>query len=393
MSYRALSLLIGALAALPAAAEQPIEFHAELTHTYDSNVPRLSSRVDPLASLGTPATSDTVDRILAGAAAQVTLGRQRLLVDADASRYFYNRFSGLDHTDARGTLNWEWELGHAWSGTLGHARDAQLTSFSVNQSPTPDRRHRNQSQLRASYVPHPDWRISGEVRYLEETHALPVMQVYDRDMTSEMIELRYQTPLDNALGARAVHSNNRLPNRQTIGNTLIDNSYKNNVLTGFFNGRLTNNSRVALELGYQRVSMAELSSRNSSGWTGRASYSWTRLPTSFNLEVWRGIDTVSNEAASYVIEKGIRGGPRWEITPTLRSELLVVRQWNDRAGELSGRAQLREDRVDLARLSLTWEATKSVELGLSVETERRRSNELFAEYDYYLASVLLRARI
>jgi len=392
MTNRTGLFLLTLLAPIAATAEQPVEFNAGLASTYDSNVPRLPSATDPAPILGTSGKADTLNQASAGVKAELPVGRQRFLFGADANRYFYSQFTGLDHTDTHVAADWQWRVGHPFRGDLSHTRDSQQTSFAYNQGGDPDTRQLNTTQFQIEAAPAPDWRAIAELGYSEENHALATMQVYDRDTLRGRLELRYETPLGNALGMRAQYGRYHLPIPQQIAGAMIDNSYRNSALIASYQGQFTALSLVNLEGGYEQISHSELTGRDFAGWTGRLSYRWTSPVTSVTTQAWRSVDTLSNEAASFVIEKGVSIEPRWALTAKISTELKLSRQWRQRAGDPSGTADLRRDTANLGRIAVSYDATDKIRLALASEVEQRKSNVAAAEFDDRQISLQLRVR-
>jgi|GEM_PF-6882397 len=393
MTNRAAILLLTLLAPLSATAEQPIEFIAGLTSTYDSNVPRLPGSADPSPIPGIAKTSDTINQANVGVKAQLPVGLQRFIFGADASRYFYRQFTGLDHTDTHAALDWQWRVGHPFRGALSHTCDNQQTSFAYNQGGPPDTRRLNSTRFQIEVTPAPDWRTTLELGYSEENHALDNMQVYDRDTLRASAELRYETPLGNALGSRVRQGHHHLPTPQLIGSALIDNSYRNTALTAFYQGQLTAVSAIGLEVGYESISHDKLASRDFAGWTGRSSYRWTTPITRVITQAWRSVDTVSNEAASYVIEKGVSIESRWAVTLKISTEMKLLRQWRQRAGDSSGTEELRRDTANLGRIAVNYDATDKIRLAFAFDAEQRKSNVASAEFDDRQFSLQLRVSL
>lgn len=381
MTYRASLFVLTVLAPITATAEQPVEFTAGLISTYDSNVLRLPDFVDSAPIFGTDKKADTLNQVNAGVKVELPVGRQRFLFGADARRYFFGRLTGLNHTDTHAGLDWQWRVGHPLRGQLSHARDSQQTSFADNQGSKPDTRRLHNTQFQIEVAPAPDWRTIAELGYTEEDHALPSMQAYDRDTRHARLELRYDTPLGNALGTRARYGRHHLPIQQQIGSARVDNSYRTTALTAFYQGQLTVVSLITLEGGYEQISHDELASRDFAGWTGRLSYRWSNPITRVTTQTWRSVDTLSNEAASFVIEKGISIEPLWSITPKISFEAKLSRLWRQRAGGPSGTAALRRDTANVGRSAVNYDATDTIRLSCAVEVEQRKSDVAAAEFE------------
>lgn len=380
MKLYGLALLVGVFMTSLASAETSTELRAELVHSYDSNVPRLSHD-----DKGAETNADSIEHISAGGVVRLNIARQRIDFDAEASRYFYHRLTHFNHTNTRAELRWQWELGHTLQGTLAHSQDVQLTSFTSNQGNTPDRRRIGQTQFLIDYSPHPDWHIVSDTRLQTERHTLLNLQTYDRDTFFEKFETRFQTPPGNFLGVRASHANNALPKGSP------DNSYQNNAFVGIYQTQFSAISRLNVDGGYQRITLKNnsLAGRNFSSWTARATYEWTGHIHKINLETWRHVDPLSNEAANFVIEKGITLTPRWDITSKVDTEVSLSRLWRQRPKDPGDPLSSRQDNIHTERITLNYATTRNITLALSLEREARRSNIDFADYEYYQVNLRL----
>ena len=386
------AVALSLLAPISASAEGPLQLTLSGASTYDSNVASLPSSTDPKTILGGTDLADTIKQASAGANLLLPLGRQRFAFGADISRYFFEQYTSLNHTDAHAAADWRWEIGSWVRGSLSHSRDRQQTSFAYNQGGSPDTRNLSATQFQMEIKPLPDWRAIGELGYFEENHAIPALQVYDRDTTSGSLELRYETPLGNALGTRLKLGRYHLPNPQQIAAASIDNSYHDSAVSAFYQAQFTAASQTWLEGGFQKITHAKNASQDFSGWTARATYRWTIPITSFALDTWRNVDTLSNEAASFVVEKGVSFEPHWALTRKIGTELKLARLWRQRAGGASLNMGLRQDTANSAKFGLRYDPSDVIRLALVLESEQLKSNDPNAEFNDKKLSLQLRAQ-
>jgi hypothetical protein len=85
---------------------------------HNSNVFARSAADPPFASTGNTELGDRLFRYLGGADLDIAWERDRLRLNAEVARFNYDRFSGLDHTEYKGSAEFDWHLGPVVDGSL-----------------------------------------------------------------------------------------------------------------------------------------------------------------------------------------------------------------------------------------------------------------------------------
>ena len=84
--------------------------------TYDNNVFRIADGLNPEPFLGTDRKSDTIWGYGAGIRLDAPISRQRIKLDASATKYDYQHFDQLDFTGYKARGSWDWRAGELWHG-------------------------------------------------------------------------------------------------------------------------------------------------------------------------------------------------------------------------------------------------------------------------------------
>ena len=360
---------------------------------YDNNPYRLSNQVDNAVTLGTASRSDTIDRLNIGASADFERSLQRFTLQGDVDKYLYGQFSNLNHNNINAQSDWLWQFGRAWSGTVGYLWNKQQVGFDQSRGLQPDNRLRRQAHFEIKTLPTSNLQLRLSVNHTEERHSLVSMEIYNRNTLHTAAEVRFQTPLGNAVGVQTLLSDSDLINPQLISNTAVNNSYTTRGLLAFYVGQWTAASQVRLEGGYKNVKQVQLKERDFSGWTTRGGYRWSSAITAVTVEAWRDLDLLSTQAASYMLAKGIKVVPVWTITAKTSAEATLSRSWRTWAGAPPSTTEYsRDDTLNKMKLALNYVPYDKVDTRIGLETGRQISNISSVDYNYRVVSLQVSVR-
>jgi hypothetical protein len=85
---------------------------------HNSNVFARSADDPPFAQNGNTELGDTIYNYLGGADLDIAWERDHLKLNAEAEHFNYDRFSELDHTEYKGSADFDWHLGPVVDGSL-----------------------------------------------------------------------------------------------------------------------------------------------------------------------------------------------------------------------------------------------------------------------------------
>lgn len=150
-------------------------------------------------------------------------------------------------------------------------------------------------------------------------------------------------------------------------------------------------------LGYLKREHENVSQRDFSGFTGRATADYSPSgKTLLSLSMYRELGAVSEISSSYRLTTGISFDAVWSITSkiTLRGGLSDVKaEFQGDPGFFLTNAPIREDKIQNASLSLSYQPIRSTVLGLGMQSGYRESNTLFPDNDYKFNTIFANVRV
>ena len=370
--------------------ERPFQLFVSGGAYHDSNVFRLSDSVDTQALLGTTSRSDTVGRLGVGLKGELTASRQRLLIDARADRYKYDRFSFLDNTAYRAGATWKWAAGEAWAGDLGYSKKRYLTGFGQLQAPIKDLLTQDNAFFVAKRRLTPEWQVRAGADWTKYEHSDPTLASAESRITSGTIGADHFTSAGNSVGAQVKGSEGRYPNREVVAGSEVDNRYREVEASAVAHWEVSGKSRFDARVGYTRRRHEQIEQRDFSGATGRLDYAWTPSgKTLLDFAAWRELRSIEDTVANYVLSEGAGFGPHWAPTAAIVLQAWVSHERRDYQGDpgfVLTSAPRRVDTLDLARVSIGYNPRRFMRFSLSFEHGKRDSNFPTGDYSYNLAS-------
>jgi exopolysaccharide biosynthesis operon protein EpsL len=380
------------------ASERGVHAYAFGDAVFDSNLFRLSDEVDPIpvaddSDENGSKKSDRYVRAGAGVRADVDWSRQQLHFDVNASHYSFDRYSLLDEWLYGGDLSWRWQASDRFKGSIGYARSKVYPDFAELQFASQDLVTRQAAHFGL------DMRVLSrvELRTLVQRssfdHDDPERRVLDNTVTAGTAGLFYVSPLNMATGVQYKVSDGDYPNRQAVGDLLVDNQYRETETSLVIAKPFETSLGLDLRVGYTEREHEEVPQRDFSGATGRMQLRYSpTAKTSIYLIAYRELQAVEDLDASYADARGGSIGPAWAPTSTILLQLAYVYEDRVLAGDpgfVITDTPPREDETRTGRVSLGYEPNDNFKVSLSYERGTRTSNVLTADYDYNLA--MLRA--
>lgn len=348
---------------------------------YDSNVFRLSGKLDPHAVLPHGASkSDVMNQLSAGGTINYTLSRQRFVLDlrVDDNRFAHNQ--SLNNTSTNDRAAWYWNLGRQLSGDAGYAYRRSLAPFAYNQTFRKDIISEHEAFLDADYAFHPRWKITTGARWLESAHSNQARTVLNRQSATGLVGLNYLTPSNNSVGMEYKFSEVDLPNRQLSQATLIDNHYQVQAVSAKLAWALKEKLQLDGQFGYTSLQNRHFSQRDFSGETWRLALGWTpTAKTQLNLAGWRELYPSQLVNASYVVAEGVSLSPVWSATAKLTFETKISYETRDYTGLSLGNGE-RHDKLLRGQAVMIYTPLRNVEINLAYRADQRHSTQLFADY-------------
>ena len=381
------------IAAQPAAAfwNDRIELFASETVTWDSNVFRISDRVDPQGVIGAGSRSDRVLVHTLGASFDVPVSLQRFTGGYTWYATRYDRFDQLDFNGHTARADWLWALTSRLTGDLGGSDSKALANFATFTGATRDLVTSREAHARANFALTPSWLLHAGVLGAERRHDDPARRVNDVRSTTGELRLSYVTAQDNRLGVSYRREEGKSPEETLVQGTLFDNGYRQNSVGVVGRYQATGNSRFDGRIDYVRREYDQFTERDYSGPTFRVSHNWTPTgKTSVVTTVMREIAPLDDIQTTFVLLTGVSVKPRWDVTDKIAVQgSLEYSRWEYQAGRTVGTNY--SHRVRSGGVSVAYRPFRTVLLQAGILREVRTSTLANADYEVNVAS--LEARV
>ena len=375
-----------------------LELFAAQTLTWDDNVFRISSGLDPAAALGSSSKEDTYSTTSLGFNRDFPVSRQRFQGGVTWNKTRYDRFTVLNGDGHQGQGIWVWQVGNDISGQLGYTETFGLASLaniqSGVQSSTPNFLTTQRAFFNAAYLLTPRWRLRGEAGRLKQSNEVPERKVNDTSTDSVDLTVSYVTPVSNQIGLGVRVEDSRLPNRQFVAGDLFDNSYRQQNVAAVTDWTLTGSSHLSARVGSVRRTYTQLPQRDFEGGTFNAAYDWR--PTgklTLIAAAQKGISTSEQINIGFVLVKGVALRPALRLTDKVNIAGAFEysnREYRSDPALALGVVPNRTDRVRSAAVAASYRPIRTVTLQMALLHETRSSTAAFGDYAANVVSVTAR---
>jgi exopolysaccharide biosynthesis operon protein EpsL len=398
---QALAAVLLGLPALHAAAlwDEKLSFIVADTVTHDDNVFRLADGADPRA-VGAASKGDVYNRLSAGVELDVATDAQRLEADFELTRYRFDEFGALDLDGHDVRAAWRWRAGRRFVGELGHVQSEALASLSNIQSgarsATPNFIDLRRTHATVAYRLLPSWELRADVAALAQRNEAVEYRPSDLGARRRETAIAYVSRSGSRLGLRAHSLDGRLPNRQLIGGTAVDNSYLQHGVEAFVEWQTTSQSRFTAHGGPVERHYATFGERNFDGFLYRAAFEWQ--PTeSLLLTAAAQRDIGSNEEVNvgFVLSEGVGLYGRWDLRAAITLSFDVEANGRTYLGEVDSALRAAAPRFEdwrLLGLRLALRPNETVTIDVGWQRQDRSSQVALSSYDARIASVGARLR-
>lgn len=346
--------------------------------TRDDNVFRLSPDTDALAVLGSRERGDTISNSYLVGTFSKLIGRQRLLLDVNLNQSRYEGFSFLDYDGSNLAASLDWRLTNLLSGRIGRTRVSSLGSFADLRDPVKNIYTTEATYASLDFWVLPDWHVEAELRRSTAGNESNTNRIGDSVVDQWKAGLRYTPRNGSQILIRAIRMDGRLPNREFVAGSFIDNSYQQSELGIEALSPLTGKSRVTAVLAQTQREHVNVPSRDFSGITGSLKWDWAvsgklQLASRVRREVGASGDLL----ASYILTDGADLTLNWLPTAKITLSLRYDKSRRDFSGDpvsfLAGQEK-RQDQLDTLSLNLSYRPMQSVMLTLGLTRSQRDSN-------------------
>lgn len=329
-------------------------------------------------------SSDIIHQLDAGLNIDWKPGRQQILGRIAASQaQFIDNDIKVDGQDLLG--RWNWQLGNLWSGHIEASHNKRLNSFdSVNASVADNTVTERKRSADVRYRLHPRWQVRAGLSRNSLRYSNVTQNDRDRDIDRATAGIDYFTPKGSRFGAEYIRSEGKFPNRQVVGLTAVDNSYDQDAYNLRMDWNVTGKARVLARLGWVSRTHGQISARDYEGLAGRVEGQWQATGKVRLIgALYREIEGVSEQTASYSLDDGVEFGPDWQISPKLALQTRLTYETRAFEGDptLGTGGTIRSDEVAFFSLNLIYQPFLSTNVTLTYQNGKRASN-LVQDYDF-----------
>lgn len=358
-----------------------LQFRAHQTWQYDSNVFRLSDFVANHDVIGSPTRSDHFGVTTIGAKIDKSYGLQRFEIDVNANRYNYKNFSKINFTAVNYAAAWRWSVTPALYGNLTTDRKEYTDNTAdVQNQGQLNRRTDLLTLLDAEYVIDGPWRVLGGI--LERSTTNSQSSTFESDSKIRGIEagVRYVFASESSFAYRFKQGRGEYPNRFSSSTFVRD--FKDREHEFKFVWPITGKTTIQSRLSYFDRLHDRLESRNFSGLIGQFDAAWlVTRKTTLAGGIVRDLGNYQTNNISYFQGNRFFIAPTWKPTEKTAVKFRYDYGVRNYKGSLPGFISTnRRDTNDLAVLGFEWDVIRAVKVTTSVFTDRRKSNELNADY-------------
>ena len=367
------------LAAAPGDMVQP---YIAGSVTYDDNLLRISGDTDPVVATGQSSISDTLKRSTLGLKIDWKQSRQQLIFDAAIHETRFSRFTSLNYQGKDMLARWNWQLGNSLSGAAGYTKKTTLGSFAEKQRLVNNIGTQQQQFFNSAWQVLSNWRVAGGAsRNTYRDQSTPTL---DNVITSYDAAVIFMPRSGNEFGLRQFHITGKYKVPEIFSGVAVDNGYSQDQLLATMDWLYSGHIRVTGQAGVVSRTHNQVSARDFSGNTMRATVNWfTSGKSRIELGLWNEIDAYDDLTTSFTENKGSSLGASWELSSKFSVSALLKRSKREFLGDpgmvLAPQAT-RVDTVKSSSLSLAYQTSSAINISATVQAEKRSSNRAFIDY-------------
>ena len=370
--------------------EDKLEVFAQENITHDSNVFRISDKLDPNLTIGSGSRGDTIYTTAVGFILDAPVSLQRFQLAYTFLDARYQNFKDLEHHGHAARAAYLWALTTKLTGELGYAEERTLASFANIQGRRPDLVTARMAYANAAWMVTPSWRVHAATDANQTDHS-ETRVLQDLESASAETGLSYVTAQENRIGVAVRVERGRSPDEQVINGLPFDNKYRQEGVGVQGRWVLTGHSRLDGRVDYTRRRYDQFPERNYSGPTFRGTYTWTptgkiTVATTFQ----RDVAPLEDITSTFVLVTGVTVRPDWAITDKINIRgNLAYAKWDYRGDPALGLDF--EHRVKSGGISIVYRPLTRFAITGGYQHEERTST--LANADYKVDTFSIEGRI
>jgi hypothetical protein len=376
-------------------AADPFDFFVSDRYLHDDNlfrVPQGLVPTDPVTSR-VRSRDDSINRLSAGIAARVDAARQVFSLNLRADDVRYQQNDDLDYTGGSGTLMWDWQLGHGWSGRVQGRYDRTLASFSNYQLFVRDIVDVASYGAQLHYDIGSRWGVYAGGNIATAKHSAEIRRANEFRGETGRAGVEYKTPSGNVFALGYDFTDATFPAAQPTPDTVAPN-YKDTLPALSMAYAFTVKTSLYARAGYLSRNYDNPVLGDFSGDVWNVNLHWEpRAKLYFDVKAWHELKAYADAESDYFVANGGSITPTWEPTETIKIAAAFSKERQNYTGLgplLPGETSRRKDDVDAAQLSIEYTPRDFLSLELGYNWVNRDSNRDLRAFDDNMAYAQLK---
>jgi exopolysaccharide biosynthesis operon protein EpsL len=346
-----------------------VQLNASLNKIYDDNIFRQSNNE----------ISDTITISKLGFKFDKSYSLQRFKVDADITKFNYDKTEFLDYDAKNYSAAWLWSLTPNLTGRITSEQTQVLNDFRDFAIPIQNIRTSKIQRFRAEYSPHQIWTIIGGLTYTNVTNSQQFTQQADFNALSVDYGAKYKFPSGSSLTFLGHQRKGDFSDRPVTA--IFDNGYDESEFEVEAVLKASGKSSLSGKLGYINREYNNLSLRDYQSIIGYINYDWYLTGKMLlNLNYSRTIYPFEQSNSTYSLTDAIKSELSYNITEKLQAGVNL--RLSDR--DFDGRGQFstigRTDREQGFGGSIRW--TPLWNISVSLNANRSYRNSTISQFDF-----------
>jgi exopolysaccharide biosynthesis operon protein EpsL len=365
-----------------------LSYSASAGVTYDDNLFKLPSGVDPQLAIGQPIKSDVIQTESLGINLDKKYANQEIVFRGSTTNNKYNTFSNLNYTNTVYSAAWNGNLASRLSVGVSDSRTQSLNTFADIHVYTRNLTTVDTTRLNADCWIQSNWHLTFGATGSKTTSSQSVIN--NQSYTSKVAEwgVKY-TPANGstiALVSRVIQNEsiNSPLNYYLLVDTQSTDTQKELDVNWLLSGKSVLSGNL-ISINHQNPTFYQ---RNFSATAGGLNYFYSISDkTSLNISFNRAISSWYDFSSSYSMIDTFSIAPSWQISAKTIMHIAASRSKANYFGPIVPNATPRFDEIQSQTLGLDWTPQRSVTLSTSFQSSLRYSNFTSYEYDDRSASL------
>jgi hypothetical protein len=378
---------VGPTGSGPGDDDRPVVVRLGEQVTREDNLYRLPDGVDPSLALGPGASRDdsiaTTSLALLGSWKQA---RQALALDVALASNRFAENTDLDYASGHAAVDWNWRLGHRWSGLLEARHEQTLASFANTRSLEKDVFTTSGYRGELDFDVGPRWRVIGGARVATTGHENEARRGDDAEIDDASVGVEYHTPRDSSLGWEYRQSRAAYPSAALVvgGGSASDYEDRRAAMTLGY----APVSKVALKasVGYVERTYLHAYGGDFSGDVWSVALQWApATKVQLAVESWRDLKAYLDAESNHFVSTGESLVAAWLPADAIEVSLRISREDQLYLGAaqdpLLALLPPREDEPTSESMTVTYKLRERATFNVSYRNEARASNTFRFDYD------------